>query len=94
VRGAAVVVAILVGFGALFAAFAWGPFAWAGELWRQVAPDWPGEGYGFAATAGAVLPVALVAMMLGCGGRARTGVDAEYLRCSSPSRPSLAEPRP
>jgi multisubunit Na+/H+ antiporter MnhB subunit len=67
VRGAAVVVAILVGFAALFAAFALGPFAWAGELWRRMAPDWPGGGYGFAATAGAVLPAALVAMMLALG---------------------------
>jgi len=64
VRGAAFVVALLVGFGALVAAFALGPFAWAGELWRRTAPDWPGEGYGFAASAGVLLPVALVTMML------------------------------
>jgi hypothetical protein len=64
VRSATVVVAILAGAGALFAAFALGPFAWAGGLWRRTAPDWPGEGYGFAASAGVMLPVALVTMML------------------------------
>jgi hypothetical protein len=57
------VVAILVGVTAVTAVFVLGPFAWAGELWREVAPGWPGEGYGFAVTVGAVLPVALTLMM-------------------------------
>ncbi|MEU9879295.1 hypothetical protein [Streptomyces phaeochromogenes] len=56
-------VTIVAGVGVLFVAFALGPFAWSGELWRETAPDWPGEGYGFAATAGALLPVTLFAMM-------------------------------
>ncbi|MFI1484574.1 hypothetical protein [Streptomyces sp. NPDC020747] len=66
-RGAAVVVAVVAGAGVLFAAFALGPFTWAGELWREAAPAWPGEGYGFAATAGAVLPVTLAATVNALG---------------------------
>ncbi|TLS41994.1 hypothetical protein FE633_33515 [Streptomyces montanus] len=62
-RGTARGVAILVGFTAVAVVFVLGPIAWAGELWREVAPGWPGEGYGFAVTVGAVLPVALVLMM-------------------------------
>jgi hypothetical protein len=36
-----------------------GPLAWAGDLWHEVAPDWPGGGYGFAVTAGLLFPVSL-----------------------------------
>ncbi|MGW6058219.1 hypothetical protein [Streptomyces sp. NPDC055189] len=39
-------------------ALALGPYTWAGEMWRDLAPVWPGEGYGFAVTAGLLLPVA------------------------------------
>ncbi|MFG2500137.1 hypothetical protein ACGFSB_18240 [Streptomyces sp. NPDC048441] len=47
------VIAILVS-----AALALGPYTWAGEMWRALAPGWPGKGYGFAITAGVLLPVA------------------------------------
>ncbi|MEU7584367.1 hypothetical protein AB0B50_43070 [Streptomyces sp. NPDC041068] len=49
-----VVACLTVGSAALFL----GPLRWAGEMWHALAPDWPGEGYGFAATAGLLLPVA------------------------------------
>lgn len=37
-----------------------GPLAWAGDLWHEVAPDWPGGGYGFAVSAGLVFPLSLL----------------------------------
>ncbi|MEV5979824.1 hypothetical protein [Streptomyces sp. NPDC052114] len=40
------------------AVFVLGPIRWSGAMWHSLAPDWPGEGYGFAATAGLLLPVA------------------------------------
>ncbi|MFE6159547.1 hypothetical protein ACFQ7F_11625 [Streptomyces sp. NPDC056486] len=44
-----------------------GPYAWAGEMWRDLAPVWPGEGYGFAVTAGLLLPVAGALALLPLG---------------------------
>ncbi|MCF3123816.1 hypothetical protein IPZ68_29520 [Streptomyces arenae] len=49
-----VMACLIVGSAALFL----GPLRWAGEMWHALAPGWPGEGYGFAATAGLLLPVA------------------------------------
>ncbi|WP_189190746.1 hypothetical protein [Streptomyces albiflavescens] len=37
-----------------------GPLAWAGELWREVTPHWPGGGYGFAVSAGLLFPFSLL----------------------------------
>lgn len=37
-----------------------GPLAWAGDLWHEVAPDWPGGGYGFAVSAGLAFPLSLL----------------------------------
>ncbi|MEU5957318.1 hypothetical protein [Streptomyces sp. NPDC047525] len=56
---------LLIG-GVAAAGLVLGPYAWAGEMWRDLAPGWPGEGYGFAVTAGLLLPVAgaLVALPL------------------------------
>ncbi|MFJ4832872.1 hypothetical protein ACIP79_23655 [Streptomyces sp. NPDC088747] len=49
---------LLVAVGCVLA-LALGPLVWAGDLWHEVAPGWPGGGYGFAVTAGLLLPVSL-----------------------------------
>lgn len=49
---------LLIALG-IIVALVLGPLAWAGDLWHEVAPDWPGGGYGFAVTAGLLLPVSL-----------------------------------
>ncbi|WP_405916424.1 hypothetical protein [Streptomyces sp. NBC_00728] len=41
------------------AAFGMTAAAWGPGLWGQVAPAWPGGGYGFAVVVGAVLPLGL-----------------------------------
>jgi hypothetical protein len=50
---------LLISVGAVIALVV-GPLAWAGDLWHEVAPDWPGGGYGFAVSAGLLLPVSLL----------------------------------
>ncbi|MFG2195452.1 hypothetical protein [Streptomyces sp. NPDC048639] len=49
--------ALLVGI----VAFAVAVAEWGAALWADVAPGWPGGGYGFAVTAGALLPVSATA---------------------------------
>ncbi|MEW2387255.1 hypothetical protein AB0933_02715 [Streptomyces venezuelae] len=56
-----------------------GPIHWAGELWHDHAPGWPGEGYGFAATAGLLLPMAGALMVMPL---LRTNWRKEKLRSS------------
>ncbi|MYY85146.1 hypothetical protein GT044_28485 [Streptomyces sp. SID335] len=60
-------------------ALALGPIRWAGELWHDHAPGWPGEGYGFAATAGLLLPAAGALMVMAL---LRTNWRKEKLRSS------------
>ncbi|MFI6490593.1 hypothetical protein [Streptomyces sp. NPDC050564] len=50
---------LLISVGAVTALVV-GPLAWAGDLWHEVAPDWPGGGYGFAVSAGLLFPVSLL----------------------------------
>ncbi|MET8944622.1 hypothetical protein ABZX30_13825 [Streptomyces sp. NPDC004542] len=37
--------------------------AWGDEVWGDLAPAWPGGAYAFAATVGALVPLALAALM-------------------------------
>ncbi|MET8684267.1 hypothetical protein ABZV77_08625 [Streptomyces sp. NPDC004732] len=50
--------AVFAGVAVAGTALVLGPVRWAGEMWHDLAPDWPGGGYGFAVTAGLLLPVA------------------------------------
>ncbi|MEU8978894.1 hypothetical protein [Streptomyces sp. NPDC048309] len=50
---------LLIAVGVVIALVA-GPLAWAGDLWHEVAPGWPGGGYGFAVSAGLAFPVSLL----------------------------------
>ncbi|MFK4067629.1 hypothetical protein [Streptomyces sp. NPDC029674] len=52
--GCTVAACLVVGSAALI----FGPVNWAGQMWHELAPDWPGGGYGFAATTGLFLPLA------------------------------------
>lgn len=38
--------------------------AWGPDIWSGLAPRWPGDGYGFAATAGVLLPWAAAAAIM------------------------------
>lgn len=58
-RSAGFALGVLSGVSAGCAALVLGPLRWSGELWHAYAPGWPGEGYGFVATAGLLLPVAV-----------------------------------
>ncbi|MER5222158.1 hypothetical protein [Streptomyces flaveus] len=44
-------------------AFAISTITWGPTLWGDVAPGWPGGGYGFAGTVGALVPLAMAAMI-------------------------------
>ncbi|MEY2242575.1 hypothetical protein AB8A21_06450 [Streptomyces sp. BF23-18] len=55
---------ILLAAMAAFAGFALMVMTWGSELWGGTAPAWPGDGYGFAATVGAVLPLGLAAVIV------------------------------
>ncbi|MEU9209063.1 hypothetical protein AB0D27_14195 [Streptomyces sp. NPDC048415] len=50
---------LLIGVGVV-SALVVGPLAWAGDLWHEVAPGWPGGGYGFAVSAGLLFPASLL----------------------------------
>lgn len=45
------------------ALFALADLAWGETLWGEVAPDWPGGGYGFAITIGLLAPPAVAAVI-------------------------------
>ncbi|MEU0396327.1 hypothetical protein ABZ208_26745 [Streptomyces sp. NPDC006208] len=51
----------VLGIIALVVLWILGGITWGETLWREVGQDWPGGGYGFGATAGALLPCALAA---------------------------------
>ncbi|MER5397741.1 hypothetical protein [Streptomyces sp. NPDC002599] len=54
---------VLLAVTAAIVGFALAGMAWGSELWGDVAPAWPGGGYGFAAAVGAVLPIGLAAVI-------------------------------
>ncbi|MFF4401399.1 hypothetical protein [Streptomyces sp. NPDC001480] len=56
-------VGILLGFLALIVPMALADYAWGDEVWGELAPAWPGGAYAFAATVGALLPLALAALI-------------------------------
>lgn len=53
---------ILLGGAALIVPMALAGPAWGDDVWGDLAPGWPGGGYAFAATVGALLPVSLLAL--------------------------------
>lgn len=54
---------LVSGFLALVVPMASAEDSWGGRVWGEVAPGWPGGAYVFAATAGAVVPLALAAVI-------------------------------
>ncbi|MFF3321213.1 hypothetical protein [Streptomyces sp. NPDC002889] len=52
----------VLGILALFALWVLGGITWGEALWKEFAQDWPGGGYGFGATAGALLACVLAVL--------------------------------
>ncbi|MFE6481909.1 hypothetical protein ACFVGN_03045 [Streptomyces sp. NPDC057757] len=80
---------VLIGLGVVVA-LVMGPLAWAGDLWHEVAPDWPGGGYGFAVTAGLLFPVALALFGMPLTRANRQGTRARSLPWIALSLPGAA----
>ncbi|MEU5596985.1 hypothetical protein [Streptomyces sp. NPDC020298] len=54
---------LILGMLAAVVPFALADDSWGGRVWGEVAPGWPGGAYVFAGTVGAVVPLALTALI-------------------------------